>query len=141
MDLVTDSRALMIVGQLLDIKSSVKPILEQEAQKPKFSPAPMQKAFSRATPESQGVSSQRMADFLNALRDDATLDMHGVIVVKNGKAVRRSGDGFAGHNGHHLFPKRTLIIIRRDRFAQASDGSFWNLFKYDIVFHRIFILS
>ena len=102
MDLITDSRALMIVGQLLDIKSSVKPILEQEAQKPKFSPAPMQKAFARATPESQGVSSQRMADFLNALRDDATLDMHGVIVVKNGKVIAEATFGAYDQSYWHI---------------------------------------
>ena len=102
MDLVTDSRALMIIGQLLDTKSSVKPILDQVAQKPKFTPAPMQKAFPRATPESQGVSSQRIADFLNAMRDDATLDMHGVIVIKNGKVITEATFGAYDQSYWHI---------------------------------------
>ena len=93
MDLITDSRALMIVSQLLDNKSAVKPIFEQAAQKPKFTPAPVRKPFPRATPESQCVSSARVAEFLNALRDDPTLDMHGVLILKNGKMIAEGAFG------------------------------------------------
>ena len=38
MDLITDTRALMIVKQLLDNTASVKPILNPTPQKPKFAP-------------------------------------------------------------------------------------------------------
>ena len=102
MDLITDSRALMIVKQLIDTKSSVKPIFEQEAQKPKFSRAPVAKSFSRATPESQGMSSAAVADFLNALRDDPTLDMHGVLVLKNGRVITEGAFGAYDQTVWHI---------------------------------------
>lgn len=102
MDLITDSRALMIVKQILDTKSSVKPIFEQEAQKPRFSPAPFAKPFARATPESQGVSSAAVAGFLDALREDPTLDMHGVLVLKNGKVIAEGGFGAYDQSVWHI---------------------------------------
>ena len=102
MDLITDSRALMIVRQIIDTKSSVKPIFEQESQKPKFSRAPVVKPFSRATPESQGMSSAAVADFLNALRDDPTLDMHGVLVLKNGRVIAEGAFGAYDQTVWHI---------------------------------------
>ena len=87
MDLVTDSRALMMVKQLLDNTASKKSIVAPLAQKPKFTPSTILKPFPRALPESQGVSSARIAAFLNALKDDPTLDMHGVLILKNGKMI------------------------------------------------------
>ncbi len=102
MDLITDSRALMIVSQLLDNKSTVKPIFEQAAQKPRFTPAPVQKPFARVTPESQGVSSAKVADFFNALRDDPTLDMHGVLVLKNGKMIAEGAFGAYDQSVWHI---------------------------------------
>ncbi len=102
MDLITDSRALMIVRQLLDTKSSVKPIFEQKAQKPRFARAPVAKPFPRATPESQGISSETVAGFLSALREDPTLDMHGVLVIKNGCVIAEGAFGAYDQSVWHI---------------------------------------
>ena len=93
MDLITDTRALMIVKQLLDNTSTVKPILNPTPQKPKFVPSPIQKPFARVLPESQGISSAHVSAFLNALKDDTTLDMHGVLILKNGKMIAEAAFG------------------------------------------------
>ena len=102
MDLITDSRALMIISQLMDNKSTVKPIFEQAAQKPKFTPTPVQKPFARVSPESEGVSSAKIADFFNAMRDDSTLDMHGVLVLKNGKMIAEGAFGAYDQSVWHI---------------------------------------
>lgn len=102
MDLLTDTRALMMVKQLLDNTSAVKPILNQAPQKPKFTPSAIQKPFARALPESQGASSTQIASFLNALKDDPTLDMHGVLILKNGKMIAEAAFGAYDQKVWHI---------------------------------------
>ncbi|MCE5188804.1 MAG: beta-lactamase family protein [Eubacteriales bacterium] len=102
MDLVTDTRALMIVKQLLDNTSTVKPVIAQTPQKPKFSPSAIQKPFARALPETQGVSSAHISSFLNALKDDGTLDMHGVLILKNGKMIAEATFGAYDQKVWHI---------------------------------------
>jgi CubicO group peptidase (beta-lactamase class C family) len=102
MDLVTDSRALMMVRQLLDNTSATRAVFEQKPQKPAFTPSAIQKAFERVSPESQGVDSTRVADFLNAMRDDPTLDMHGVVILRNGKVLAEATFGAYDQSGGHI---------------------------------------
>ena len=102
MDLVTDTRALMIVKQLLDNTSAVKPILNPTPQKPRFVPSAIQKPFARVIPESQGVSSSHVSAFLNALKDDPTLDMHGVLILKNGKMIAEATFGAYDQKVWHI---------------------------------------
>ena len=102
MDLVTDSRALMMVKQLLDNTASKKSIVAPLAQKPKFIPSAIVKPFPRALPESQGVSSARIATFLNALKDDPSLDMHGVLILKNGKMIAEAPFGAYNQKVWHI---------------------------------------
>ena len=102
MDFITDTRALMIVKQLLDNTSTVKPILNPTPQKPKFAPSAIQKPFARSLPESQGISSLQISAFLNALKDDPTLDMHGVLILKNGKMVAEATFGAYDQKVWHI---------------------------------------
>ncbi|MEA5048230.1 MAG: serine hydrolase [Eubacteriales bacterium] len=102
MDLVTDSRALFMVRQLLDNTSSTRSIIDHTPQKPKFAQSAIQKPFLRALPESQGVSSQRVAAFLNAMKDDPTLDMHGVMIAKNGKIITEATFGAYDQKVWHI---------------------------------------
>ena len=102
MDLITDSRALMIVRQLLDNTSATRAVFEQAPQKPKFVPSAIQKPFERVSPESQGIPSAHIAAFLNEMRDDPTLDMHGVIVLKNGKIIAQAAFGAYDQNVWHI---------------------------------------
>lgn len=102
MDLVTDSRALLMIKQLLDNTSATRAIFEQKPQKPGFSPSVIQKAFERVSPESQGVASSHIAGFLNDMRDDPTLDMHGVIVLKNAKVIAEATFGAYDQRVWHI---------------------------------------
>ncbi len=102
MDFVTDSRALVMIKQLLDNTSATRAVFEQKPQKPNFTPSVIQKAFERVSPESQGVASSYVAGFLNDLRDDPTLDMHGVIVLKNGKVITEATFGAYDQHIWHI---------------------------------------
>ena len=102
MDLITDSRALMMVKQLLDNTSTVRPLIDLKSQKPKFTPSAISKPFARTTPESQGVPSARVAAFLNDMRDDPTLDMHGVLVLRNGKLITEAAFGAYDQHVWHI---------------------------------------
>lgn len=102
MDWLTDTRALMMVRQLLDNTSTVKPIMNHTPQKPKFTPSAIQKPFARALPESQGASSAQIASFLNALKDDPSLDMHGVLILKNGKMIAEAAFGAYDQRVWHI---------------------------------------
>lgn len=102
MDLVTDSRALMIVRQLLDNTTPVKPVFELAPQKPRFVPSAMHKPFPRTAPEEQGVPSAHVAAFLTALRDDPTLDMHGVLVLRGGSVIAEAAFGAYDQSVWHI---------------------------------------
>ncbi len=102
MDLITDSRALMMVKQLLDNTSTMRPLIDLKSQKPKFTPSAINQPFARVTPESQGVPSARVAAFLNDMRDDPTLDMHGVLVLRNGKVITEAAFGAYDQHVWHI---------------------------------------
>jgi len=102
MDFVTDTRALMMIKQLLDNTSATRAVFEQKPQKPKFSPSVIQKAFERVPPEAQGVAASHAAGFLNDLRNDPTLDMHGVIVLKGGKVITEATFGAYDQRVWHI---------------------------------------
>ena len=57
-------------------------------QKPKFPfEEPYQQPFSRATPESQGISSDMLADLLRNLDTSDYTDMHHFMVLRNGRVI------------------------------------------------------
>lgn len=57
-------------------------------QKPKFPfDKPYEQSFPRATPESQGISSDMLADLLRDLDTSHYTDMHHFMVLRNGKVI------------------------------------------------------
>ena len=57
-------------------------------QKPKFPfDKPYEQSFPRATPESQGISSDMLADLLRELDTSHYTDMHHFMVLRNGKVI------------------------------------------------------
>ena len=58
-----------------------------EPQKPHFENTPILQPFERATPESQGVPSDHIREFLTALAEDRDASPHHVIVMRHGKII------------------------------------------------------
>lgn len=61
-------------------------------QKPAFpEEVPYEQPFERDTPESQGISSARIAQMLHALGEERTLHLHSVMILKNGRVIGETG--------------------------------------------------
>lgn len=58
----------------------------QKTAVPVFPPAD-QKYFERVTPESQGISSAYIADFINELNNDNNADIHQLMILRHGKVI------------------------------------------------------
>lgn len=56
-------------------------------QKPHFQNLPVGQPFPRATPESQGISSDRVRQYLQALRDDPEANPHQALLLRHGKII------------------------------------------------------
>ena len=87
MGLGTMSRTLTLVGRLMDDKAATEPILAFSPQKPSLKKAPVASPLPRVSPESEGVGSDYISEFLTALELDKSLNMHTVLIVKNGKVI------------------------------------------------------
>lgn len=87
MGLGTMSRTLTLVGRLMDDKSATEPILTFSPQKPSLPKSPVNSPLPRVSPESVGVGSDYIAEFLTALELDKSLNMHTVMILRDGKVI------------------------------------------------------
>ena len=58
-----------------------------KAEKPVFQGGPIEQAFPRATPESQGISSDYVRAYFEALREDPSICPHHAMVLRHGKVI------------------------------------------------------
>ena len=80
-------KTLTLLGRILDIKVRRKGILSANTGKPSVLVRSDDSPLERDIPENTGISSQLIADFLNELYDDETLNLHDVIILKDGKII------------------------------------------------------
>lgn len=85
--------ALALIGQIADPKGSTKPRIETTPQKPEYTMKPIDQPFPRSTPESQGIESKRVKEYLRALEGDETLDPHNVMILRNGNIIAEASYG------------------------------------------------
>ncbi|MDD4808316.1 MAG: hypothetical protein PHU30_07495, partial [Oscillospiraceae bacterium] len=93
MDITVQANALKLVGQLFDRKSSTQPIIPYLPQKAVFPNHPQRQPFPSATPESQGIPSAYLARFIEELQADASLDLHTLMILKNGFVIAETSFG------------------------------------------------
>lgn len=58
-----------------------------EAQKPGYENLPEEQAFLRATPESQGISSDYLRDFIRKMCSDPEVNLHHLMILRHGKVI------------------------------------------------------
>lgn len=92
MNLSAVNKTVTLVGRLFDPHHATEAYLPQVSDKPVFpgAPAPY---FPRVTPEEAGVSSRAVAKLLNELYDDPTLNMHSLLLSRNGKVFCEASFG------------------------------------------------
>lgn len=80
-------KRMTMLGRLLDVNNSRRGILSPNAGKPCFEFVRRESEMLIDTPENQGISSLLISDFLEELNADDTLNMHNVVIARNGKIV------------------------------------------------------
>lgn len=97
------NKSIVLITRLLDDKKPVKPIYTSTPQKPNF--VFCQTAdIKRDTPEGCGIESERIADFLTKLKNSRDLNMHSVLIGRNGKLCCE-----AVFNNHSLSTLKTTF--------------------------------
>lgn len=86
MGLFSLSQALGFAGKILDNRVSTEPAIEFSTDKP---PCPQGLAgdLPRCAPEEEGIPSSHITQFLRALSEDKTLNMHSVTILRHGRVL------------------------------------------------------
>ncbi len=94
MDILVQKNALKLIRQIVNRAVATQPIIPFRPQKAAFpSGAVIEQPFPRKAPEAEGISSSHILSFLTELRDDSTLDMHGIMILRNGSVIAESAFG------------------------------------------------
>lgn len=80
-------KRITMFKRLLDINSSRTGLIPPNAGKPCFEFSSNENKMPLCNPESEGVSSRDIADFLEELYADETLNMHNVIIARHGRIL------------------------------------------------------
>jgi len=81
------NNTLSLIGRIFDTRQAVRPIYTDTSEKPPFHPSPVRQAFPRVSPEEEGIPSDHIAAFLTELAEDETLNMHSILILRNGKIL------------------------------------------------------
>ncbi len=82
-----------LLSRILDSKNATEPMVDTVSFKPAFSAANQGVPLSRCTPEEAGIPSDLICDFLDKLHRDPTLNMHSILIARNGKLLCEASFG------------------------------------------------
>ena len=87
MSITATGHSLKMIVNFLDPKQSTKPIIEDTPLKKLIPIGPVDMPFERTSPESVGISSSYIESFLRELARDRVINMHSVLILKDGKVI------------------------------------------------------
>lgn len=87
MSLSSVNKTLQLISRLLDAEHPTEPLVTFGIQKPEIPRGTSAHPLPRCTPERQGISSRLISSFLQALRDEPSLRMHNIMIVRNGHVL------------------------------------------------------
>jgi CubicO group peptidase (beta-lactamase class C family) len=93
MDLTVQANGIKLVLQVFDRKSETQTIIPYVPQKKAFPAQAGLVTLPRATPESQGMPSELLQQFILALQKDRTLDLHTLMILRNGQVISETAFG------------------------------------------------
>lgn len=87
MNIFAMTQSASLAGKILDTKKPTEPMIRYSSFKPPFScdGARGGTRLERVAPEAVGIPSARIRAFVDRLSSDKTLNMHDLLVVRNGK--------------------------------------------------------
>ena len=83
------------LGQLLDTKRSTLAPIQMTSFKPKYNDVLSGEVLERATPESVGVPSKVIENYLKKLRDDKSINIHSILIARRGKVICEASYGMS----------------------------------------------
>jgi CubicO group peptidase (beta-lactamase class C family) len=87
MDLQVNRKAISLFMQIFNSKSEMKPLIEEKGGKPFFKESEIKQAFERVYPEEVGFPSEKIIEFYEKIKNDDELNMHNVMIIKDGKII------------------------------------------------------
>lgn len=88
MALMKEAATVELIWDIIRGKTDGISKVDFSPQKPKFpSELPYEQPFWRATPESQGVESEKIREMFLALEKEKSIHLHSIMVLKNGKVI------------------------------------------------------
>ena len=79
------NKTAILLRRMADLNSPTTPIVPHKTEKPLLNTVNYDTCFPRCTPEEVGINSSLVCDFLNKLKKNSLLNMHSIIMSRNGK--------------------------------------------------------
>ena len=86
MGIASAQKTITLISKLPS-DAPIKPVIDSHYSKSSGNPSVISQPFERVTPESVGLSSEVVLSFIKALHEDNTLNMHNVMIIKDGKCI------------------------------------------------------
>lgn len=111
MDIRSYGNMLTLMNRIFDHRSETEPLIKTEPQKPEWRACPIEQPFSRKTPEECGIPSGYIAAFLRELKADKSLDMHNIMILKDGAVIAEGSFGDYDHTVWHITHSQCKSIV------------------------------
>jgi len=93
MNLTTASRTYQLLSRILDPREATQPFLPPVQEHPLMPLEPVKAPFPRATPESEGISSDHIRRFLEELNRGGDLYMQNALILRHSKVLCEAAFG------------------------------------------------
>ncbi|MGN1095674.1 MAG: serine hydrolase domain-containing protein, partial [Eubacteriales bacterium] len=108
MNLNAINKLATLVFRFLDSKKSTVPVVKTVPQKPEMKTEPIKKAFRRVSPETVGLPSSLIEDYIRRIKLDKTLNMHNIMILRGGNVIYECSFGGQDIN----IPKMTFSACK-----------------------------
>lgn len=93
MSILPSAHTVQFLGQLLDTKRSTLAPIQMTSFKPKYGDVQNGERLERVTPESVGVPSKTIENYLRNLKNDKSINIHSILIARHGKIICEASYG------------------------------------------------
>ncbi len=93
MNIFSMTQSASLAGKIFDSKTSTESMISYQSYKPAFDFGYHGTRLVRATPEEVGISSAYLNGFLSRIASDKSLNMHDLLIIKEGKLICEAAFG------------------------------------------------
>jgi len=93
MSILNINRTVPFLTKLIDPEEPTLPVIELPHSKPTLPIRPSLPALERCTPEEEGIPTDTVAEYVRLLKDDSSVNIHGVMILRNGRVIFETAIG------------------------------------------------